>query len=172
MEAAKALMAEAGVERVPVELLVSTSPVTSRSASWSNRWWPKPGSTSRIKVRRIRHPAGSCKSAGNFMMGQLGWSGRVDPDGNIHQFVTCEGGINDSDICNADVDTALNAARGLSDPAARKVQYDAATAILQTELPLIYLYHTAWLYALDKGVTGFVPYPDGMIRLAGVTVAE
>ena len=33
-------------------------------------------------------------SAGNYQVSQTGWSGRVDPDGNIHHFVTTGGGIN------------------------------------------------------------------------------
>src|SRR3546814_3739191 len=34
-------------------------------------------------------------SKGNFQMDMRGWSGRVDPDGNIFSFVTCKGALND-----------------------------------------------------------------------------
>lgn len=167
VEAAKALMAEAGVDRLPVEMLVSTSPVTQQLAQVIQSMVAEAGFDMTIKTLEFATQL-SEQSTGSFMMGQTGWSGRVDPDGNIHQFVTCAGGINDSKYCNEEVDALLNGARGLSDPAARKEKYAAATAILLADLPIIYLYHTAWLYALDKGVTGFVPYPDGMIRLTGV----
>ncbi|MEM7488095.1 MAG: ABC transporter substrate-binding protein [Pseudomonadota bacterium] len=112
------------------------------------------------------------QSAGDYQASQIGWSGRVDPDGNIHQFVTTDGGINDSGFSNPDVDTALDAARVSSDPTERKAQYDAARAILIDEAPLVYLYHQNWIWALDASIEGFVPYPDGMIRLEGVTISE
>ena len=51
------------------------------------------------------------QSAGNYEASQIGWSGRVDPDGNLHQFVTTGGGINDSKYSNPTVDELLNAAR-------------------------------------------------------------
>lgn len=114
----------------------------------------------------------SDQSAGDYQASQIGWSGRVDPDGNIHQFVTTDGGINDSGFSNPAVDEALNAARSQADTDARKAQYDAARAILIDEAPLVYLYHQSWITALDANLTGYTPYPDGMIRLEGVSLSE
>jgi peptide/nickel transport system substrate-binding protein len=108
------------------------------------------------------------QSAGNFTASQIGWSGRVDPDGNIHQFMTSGGGLNDSKYVNPDIDTALNEARLSTDPAVRKESYNAAVAIQQEDMPIIYLYHPVWIWALDDSLSGFQPYPDGMIRLHGV----
>ncbi len=82
--------------------------------------------------------------------------------------MTCAGGLNDSKYCNEAVDALLNEARQSTDLAVRKAKYDEAGAILAAELPIIYLYHQTWLWATKAGITGFVPYPDGMIRLAGV----
>ncbi len=112
------------------------------------------------------------QSAGDYFASQIGWSGRVDPDGNIHQFTTTDGGINDSGFSHPDVDAALNAARTMPDMAARKAEYDKARAILIDEAPLVYLYHQSWITALDASIEGFTPYPDGMIRLEGVTKSE
>jgi hypothetical protein len=36
------------------------------------------------------------------------------------------------------------------------------------DLPIIYLYHPKWLYAYTAKMSGFVPYPDGMIRPQGL----
>ncbi|MEL7524625.1 MAG: ABC transporter substrate-binding protein, partial [Pseudomonadota bacterium] len=110
----------------------------------------------------------SDQSAGNYQASQIGWSGRVDPDGNIHQFVTCEGGINDSKYCNPEIDTLLDAARTSTDLEIRKEKYDAARDILNADMPLIYLYHVTWIWALSDKLEGFTPYPDGMIRLENV----
>ena len=51
-----------------------------------------------------------------------------------------------------------------------KASYDAANAILREELPIIYLYHQTWLWAMSNKIKGFTAYPDGMIRLSGVTM--
>jgi peptide/nickel transport system substrate-binding protein len=50
----------------------------------------------------------------------------------------------------------------------RKAKYDAASVILNEDMPIIYLGHQPYLYAFDKDITGFTPSPDGMIRLVGV----
>ena len=109
----------------------------------------------------------SAQTAGNYQASQIGWSGRVDPDGNIHQFVTCKGGINDAKYCNPEVDKLLNAGPPANDPR-RASRNTTRRRILADDLPIIYLYHQSWIWALNKKVTGFVPIPDGMIRLEGV----
>jgi peptide/nickel transport system substrate-binding protein len=38
----------------------------------------------------------------------VGWSGRVDPDGNIHQFHTCGGSLNTTGACDKPIDDLLN----------------------------------------------------------------
>jgi peptide/nickel transport system substrate-binding protein len=112
------------------------------------------------------------QSAGDYQASQIGWSGRVDPDGNIHQFMTSDGGINDSKFSNPEVDELLNKARKSNDQDVRRESYTAARAILNEELPIVYLYHQTWIWALDAGLTGFTAYPDGMIRLDGVMKEE
>ena len=110
------------------------------------------------------------QTAGNYQLSRSDWSGRPDPDGNLHQFVTCNGGINDTKYCNPEVDQLLNEARAATDTAARKEKYAAATAILDRDLPIIYLGHQSYVFGFKKSVTGFTAYPDGMIRLTGVNV--
>jgi peptide/nickel transport system substrate-binding protein len=109
---------------------------------------------------------------GNFDANMIGWSGRVDPDGNIHQFVTCKGGLNDSKYCNEEVDRLLNEARTVPDQEKRIGLYEAAQKIVQDDLPIIYVYYQPWPFVTAKKVQGFTPLPDGMIRLAGVKFAN
>ena len=114
----------------------------------------------------------SDQTAGDYTGSQIGWSGRVDPDGNIHQFMTTDAGLNDSKYSNPEVDALLNTARTSNDNEVRKESYNAARAILNDEAPIVYLYHETWIWALDSAISGFTPYPDGMIRLKGMKKEE
>jgi peptide/nickel transport system substrate-binding protein len=112
------------------------------------------------------------QSAGNYQATEVGWSGRVDPDGNIHAFATCKGGINDTKYCNPEVDKLLDAARQTNDLAERKKLYASVIEILDRERPIIYLYHPKWIWALSSKLQGYKPYPDAMIRVEGMKKAS
>ncbi|MEZ5824100.1 MAG: ABC transporter substrate-binding protein [Geminicoccaceae bacterium] len=171
VEQAKALLAEAGhPDGVSIEVQVANNPVQMQLMQVIQAMAAEAG----IRIELVAKEFATLlkdQSAGDYTASQIGWSGRVDPDGNIHQFMTCKGGINDSKYCNPEVDALLDAARVSTDTAARKEKYDAARAILDEDLPIVYLYHQVWIWALDKKVEGFVPYPDGMIRLQNVRFA-
>lgn len=166
--AAKALLAEAGAENIEIEVQVSTNPVAGQIVQVVQAMAAEAGIKINIVAKEFATLL-SDQSAGAYEVSQIGWSGRVDPDGNIHQFMTCEGGINDSKYCNPAIDDLLNKARTSTDLATRKASYDAARKILVEDMPIIYLYHQTWIWALDDGISGFTPYPDGMIRLHGVS---
>lgn len=171
VEAAKALLAEAGLERVSFELSFGNNTTTTAINELIQAMAAEAGFD--ISLRPTEFAAMQQEmQAGNYQVAQIGWSGRVDPDGNLHQFVTCEGALNDSDYCNPEVDRLLNEARATPDTEARAALYDEAQKILQDELPIIYIYHQPWPFVLSGAVTGFTPYPDGMMRLKGVKLAE
>ncbi len=167
VEKAKALMKEAGVDRLQVELGAANSPIVMQVMQMIQAMVSEAGFDVSLKTTEFATLLDE-QTAGNYQVARTDWSGRVDPDGNIHQFVTCKGGINDTKYCNPEVDKLLNEARQSTDDAVRKQKYDAALAILNDELPIIYFGHQSWIWALRKSVTGFVPSPDGMIRLVGV----
>jgi peptide/nickel transport system substrate-binding protein len=171
VEAAKALLAEAGHERLSIELQHSNASEDIQFNQVIQAMAAEAGFDVELVAKEFATQLQD-QTAGAYQASQVGWSGRVDPDGNVHQFVTCEGGINDSKYCNEEVDALLNEARRSNDPAERKTKYDAATAILNEELPIIYLYHPTWIWAMSNRVQGFTPYPDGMIRLQGVSMTE
>jgi peptide/nickel transport system substrate-binding protein len=58
----------------------------------------------------------------------------------------------------------------VADPEERLKHYTAVAQIVLKDLPVIYLYHRKWIYALNKKVAGFTPYPDGLIRPQGLTM--
>jgi peptide/nickel transport system substrate-binding protein len=109
--------------------------------------------------------------AGTFDAFAVGWSGRVDPDGNIYGFVATPGTLNDSGFTNAKLDYILNGARKSLTTKARTTLYRAAMQIIHRQRPLIYLYHPVNYYGVTKKVDGVQIYGDGLIRInnAGFT---
>lgn len=100
----------------------------------------------------------------------VGWSGRVDPDGNIHQFHTCGGSLNTTGACDKAIDDLLNKAREVSDQAQRTALYkDAIDKMVLERRNLIYLYHQNYIVAFPRNLKGYVAVPDGLIRLKGVS---
>ena len=172
VEAAKALLAEAGVETpIRVQVQVPNTPVTLQLMQVVQSMVAETGFELELVSKEFATLIADA-GAGDFQISQQGWSGRVDPDGNIHGFVTTGAGFNDGDYSNPEVDRLLNEARSTSEPAERQELYKAATAILAVDRPLIYLYHLGWLYGVSDDVEGLTLYPDGMLRLEGVTVAD
>ncbi|MGE0242227.1 MAG: ABC transporter substrate-binding protein, partial [Parvibaculaceae bacterium] len=167
VEKAKALMKEAGLDRLKLEFTVTNNPVVLQAAQMMQAMVAEAGFDVSLKATEFATLLDE-ETAGKYQIARTDWSGRVDPDGNIHQFATCKGGLNDMKYCNPEVDKLLNEARASTDNAARKQKYDAASVILNDELPVIYFCHQAWIWGLSKKVTGFVPSADGMIRLVGV----
>ena len=60
----------------------------------------------------------------------IGWSGRVDPDGNIHQGQACGGSLNATGACDEKIDALLNKAREVSDVPQRRALYREAIDLL------------------------------------------
>jgi len=171
VEKAKALIKEAGFDRVPVEISYGNNTIMQQVFELVQAMGAEAGFD--ITLRPTEFAAlQSALKAGDFYVGQSGWSGRVDPDGNIHQYVSCGGGLNDMKYCNEEVDRLLNAARTTSDTAERKKLYDEAQVILQEDMPVIYLFYLPWPFAHKASLEGFIPVPDGMIRLENVKLAQ
>lgn len=168
LDKARALMKEAGYESLDVEVQVANNPVQTQMMQVVQAMAGEAGFNVKLKSMEFASLLAD-QSAGNYQASQVGWSGRVDPDGNIHQFMTCGGGINDSKYCNPEVDALLDAARTSTDLEVRKDKYDAARDILNADMPIIYLYHVTWIWALSDKLDGFTAYPDGMIRLENVS---
>lgn len=172
VDKAKALLAEAGFpDGIDLEVQVPNTTVPLQLMQVVQAMAAEAGINIEITSKEFATLLAD-QSAGDYQASQIGWSGRVDPDGNIHQFMTTGGGINDSHYSDPKVDEMLNNARASTDFDARKVEYDNARDILAQDMPIVYLYHQTWIWALDDGLKGFTPYPDGMIRLEGVTLEK
>jgi peptide/nickel transport system substrate-binding protein len=111
-------------------------------------------------------------TAGDYQAALAIWSGRPDPDGNIAIWIACDGFLNWGKYCDAELDRNLDAARTTTDPVERKKLYANAADIYLAARPELVLYHFKWLWGVNRKVTGFVPNPDGLIRLNGMKVAS
>ena len=81
------------------------------------------------------------QDAGNYDSFAIGWSGRIDPDGNIYQFVHSKGSLNNLGWSSPRMDLLLDNARKATTMRARRTLYSAAYRILRSQLPLLYLWH-------------------------------
>jgi peptide/nickel transport system substrate-binding protein len=103
---------------------------------------------------------------GKFQILQLGWSGRVDPDANITNFVGTQGSQNVAEYSNPEVDRLLAQARTTNDVATRAKLYGEVQTQTEKDDPIIYLYRQRNLTGVSKDVSGVQVYPDGIIRVA------
>ncbi|MVW80274.1 ABC transporter substrate-binding protein [Bordetella sp. 02P26C-1] len=168
---ARELLKQAGYDRVAFELTYGNNTTMQQVFELVQAMGAEAGFDISLKPLEFA----SLQSAlpkGDFQVGQTGWSGRVDPSGNIHQYVTCKGNLNDGRYCDAEMDKLLNEARSTADEAKRRELYAQALKKLQDEDSHIYLFYLPWIFGTQANVQGFVPYPDGLIRLKDVKVAK
>ena len=108
--------------------------------------------------------------AGKLQAFLIGWSGRVDPDANIHQIQSCGGSLNATLACDESIDALLNKAREVTDQAQRTALYrDAVEKMTRARRNILYLYHANYIVAFPKNLKGFKAVPDGLIRIKGTS---
>jgi len=110
---------------------------------------------------------------GKYQSFLIGWSGRVDPDGNIHQVQTCRrgdsGSLNTTHACDERIDALLNKAREATDLNQRRALYREAIDLFTARRNLIYIYHLNYIVAFPKNLKGYKAVPDGLIRIKGTS---
>lgn len=165
---ARALLREAGVTPpVRLELMVTNNPVDAQLGQVIQAMVQEAGFELSLRSMEFASQLRD-QQQGRFQLSRVGWSGRIDPDGNIHPFWTSGGGQNDGKYANPEMDRLLTAARAAYALPERKALYDQAQRIAQDEVPVLYLYNQPWYFATSARISGFQVHPDGMIRLAGI----
>jgi len=165
---AKALLAAAGQPHPAVTLMVPNSPDLQQVGQVIQAMTKEAGFEVKLEASEFASALQRAQK-GDFQAFLVAWSGRSDPDGNIYNFVACKAPLNDGHYCNADVDKELGLARTAASPVERLKHYEQVATITEKELPIIYLYHRQWFWAFTAKLTGFVEYPDGLVRLQGMT---
>lgn len=167
--AARRLVAAAGQAAPQVTMLVPNIPEFRQMAEVMQAMVREAGIEMRIETRELA-TAAQMMNTGDFQAFLIGWSGRVDPDGNIFAFNHCRGANNDSRFCDPRVDAALEAARATVDPAERARHYHDAMAIALPARHRVYVAHEAWRFAHAARLSGFRALPDGIMRMEGISL--
>lgn len=167
---AKELLKQAGVTTpVPVDLLLPKGADPEAVAQVIQSMAAEAGFDIKIRVTEF---ATSFKEAqaGHFQAFLIPWSGRIDPDGNSYVFLHTKAPQNDGGYSNPEADKLMEDARKVSDPAQRKALYEKLMGIVQNDEPIIYLYHRKILIAHTNKLQGYKQFPDGLIRVVGLTL--
>ncbi|MEU0514572.1 ABC transporter substrate-binding protein [Amycolatopsis sp. NPDC006125] len=102
---------------------------------------------------------------GDFELLQLGWSGRIDPDGNTARFLSTGSGGNYGGFSSAELDDLLTRAARAATTAERADLYGQATSVIQRENPIVYTYRLRNLTVHSARIAGVEVYSDGVVRL-------
>lgn len=169
---AKALLKQAGVKLpVPLNLLAFNNPEVLQTAEVIQSMANEAGFDVKIQAMEFASSL-QASQAGQYQAYLIGWSGRVDIDGNTYAFLHSGQANNASHYANPEVDKLLDEGRSLIDLAKRKAIYDRMWPLLRQDLPLTYLYNPRNIVGLSSKISGFRAVPDGMIRLQGLEVAK
>jgi peptide/nickel transport system substrate-binding protein len=166
---AKKLLADAGLAGgYSFELTVVNNPRERRVAEVIQQMAREAGFNISLRAQEFAS-ALTDDDDGKLQAFQIGWSGRVDPDGNIHQGQTCKGSLNTTLACDEKIDALLNRAREVSDVDQRRGLYREAIDLFTARRNIIYIYHPNYIIAFPKNLKGYKAVPDGLIRIKGTS---
>jgi peptide/nickel transport system substrate-binding protein len=169
---AKALLAAAGVKTpVPLELMAANNPDAEQAAEVIQSMAAEAGFDVHIRATEFATTL-TLSEQGEFQALMIGWSGRVDIDGNVYAFLHSKQAQDVGDYANATVDQLLDAARGMTDVAQRKSLYAQMWTQAAQDLPITYLWTPRNIVGMSAKLQGFRPVPDGMIRVQGLELGK
>jgi peptide/nickel transport system substrate-binding protein len=167
-EGAEQLLADAGVEDLTVDLMLTDEfPHTIQAAQVIASQWGDIGVD--VEIRTLDFGSWLDEQGeGNFDCFLLGWLNNLDGEYAYYAQHHSEGGFNFHGYANDEVDRLLDEARVTVDENARRDLYlDAATMIID-EVSYAYLYIPETVLAQRPEVDGLEIHPDGKLRLRGV----
>lgn len=99
----------------------------------------------------------------NFDALSLGWSGRVDPDGNVEPIFESHGAFNYGKIHSSEVDDLIAQARKAK-TADRKALYEKLVRKLTDDVDYAFTWFPPAIFAAGTALRGFNVTPDGLMR--------
>lgn len=165
-ERARQLLEEAGVD-IPfqITMTVTAAPEPQRIAQAIQAMVEPAGFEIRLEPVEFSALLDQ-QDRGDFEMVAIGWSGRVDPDANLTNFVGTQAPLNVAGFSDPMVDDLLTQARTEQDVNVRRDLYAQVVQRLQEANPIVYLYRQRNLTGVSDRVGGVEVYSDGIIRVA------
>ncbi len=167
VQRARQLLKEAGVPNPSFTLMTPTTSDAQRIAQIVQAMAKDAGFDIKIQSTEFATSL-NLADKGQFEAYVLAWSGRADPDGNLHTMLACKGPTNYAGYCKDDVEALINESRTSLDPARRAAAYDKIAQAVAKDRPIVYLYHRNWLWAHNAKLSGLRAVPDGMVRVQGL----
>ena len=165
-ERAAELVEESGVDTpVTMEMMIPNDPTNVLLGEVIQSMAGDVGFDVRLRPTEFASSIATAQ-AGDFESYVQGWSGRVDPDGNIGQFHLQGGGNNYSGHFTEETDELIVEAASETDDERRTELYDELVPQLQETNSIIYLFRNRLYNAHHDGVAGIELRPDGLIRAA------
>ncbi|MDP9396571.1 MAG: ABC transporter substrate-binding protein [Actinomycetota bacterium] len=172
LEEAKRLVAASGVPTpVPVQLIVGTSPDNLRLAQVVQSLTREAGFDVQVQPTEFASALDQA-DAGKFQMFQVGWSGRIDPDGNIYNQLHSGAPLNSSGTSDPRLDELLEQGRTVTDQAERKRIYSEVMKIAAENRGILYLYYPKSFLVTTPAVAGLEYFADGLPRLKTAGLAQ
>jgi len=163
---ARQLVAKSGVKTpIPVKLMLEASSQTERLGQVIQAMAKEAGFAVNIQPSEFT-TALDRGDQGDFDAFQIGWSGRVDPDGNLYSQQQSEGATNYGGEANPSVDKGLEEARTTTETDKRREIYKRVISTLGRDRNIIYLYHDKLFTGSRGDVSGVEVRPDGLPRVA------
>jgi peptide/nickel transport system substrate-binding protein len=101
---------------------------------------------------------------GDFDALSLGWSGRIDPDGNIEPIFQTKGAFNYGKYSSQTVDDGIVKERQAADTATRKQIFLQIQQNINDDAAYVFTYFPPTVFAASKSLQGFQITPDGLMR--------
>jgi len=102
------------------------------------------------------------QQAGKYQANLTGWSGRIDPDGNVYNQLHT--GTPNNLYSNPQVDDLLDRARAASDQAQRKEMYQQVQKLVADDAPTVYYQFPLSFMLTRPTIQGMTLYPDAIMR--------
>jgi peptide/nickel transport system substrate-binding protein len=168
---AKSLVAKSGVRApIPVTLTVPSDATNERLGQVIQQMTKETGFN--VTVQPIDFATSLAQAAaGKFDAMATGWSGRIDPDGDLTGLITTGGKNNFAGMSDPGIDDPIKQAAATTDVAQRTNLYAKAIQRAADLRGMIYLYHNLYYLGARKNIAGIRYYSDGLPRLASAGYA-
>jgi peptide/nickel transport system substrate-binding protein len=173
-EGAKRLVQEVGKGPLSFELLISSGdPLLVQRAQLIQAQLKKADIDAQISQLEFAQVLKAQSDHTFSGMTDIGWSGRIDPDGNTYDQLFTGRPNNDSSYSNPDVDKLLDQQRGTSDEAQRRdaLRKSEQTYAVDDPARAWYRFGVAQI-AAATAVQGLEVYPDQIIRFQNVSLKK